>query len=40
MDLLIELIFELVMETSIEIAQDKKVKKWIRYPIAFFYHYL
>lgn len=24
------------MESSIEIVQDKKVKKWIRYPIAFF----
>ena len=24
------------MESSIEIVQDKKVKKWIRYPIVFF----
>lgn len=35
MDLLLEFIFELVMESSIEIAQDKKINKWIRYPIAF-----
>ena len=35
MDLLLEFIFELVLESSMEIAQDKKVNKWIRYPIAF-----
>ena len=36
MELLIEFIFELVMETSVEIAQDKKINKWIRYPIVIF----
>ena len=36
MDLLLEFIFELVLESSIEIAKDKKVNKWIRYPVALF----
>ena len=28
------MIFELLLEGSVEIAKDKKVNKWIRYPIA------
>ena len=35
MDLLLELIFDLIVDSSVEIAKDKKVKKWIRYPVAF-----
>lgn len=35
MDLILELIFDLVLESSMEIAKDKKIKKWIRYPLAF-----
>lgn len=35
MDLLLELIFDLILDSSIEIAKDKKITKWIRYPIAF-----
>lgn len=34
MDILLEFIFELVLESSMEIAKDKKVNKWIRYPVA------
>ena len=34
MDLLLEFIFELVLESSMEIAKDKKINKWIRYPLA------
>ena len=36
MDLLLEFIFDLVLENSMEIAKDKKLNKWIRYPVAFF----
>lgn len=35
MDLILEFIFDLVLESSMGIAKDKKIKKWIRYPIAF-----
>ncbi len=35
MDLILEFIFDLVLESSMEIAKDKKIKKWIRYPLAF-----
>lgn len=35
MDLLLEFILDLVLESSIEIAKDKKISKWIRYPVAF-----
>ena len=35
MDLILEFIFDLVLESSVEIAKDKKINKWIRYPIAF-----
>ncbi len=34
MELLIELIFELILEGSTEVAKNKKISKWIRYPIA------
>lgn len=34
MELLSELIFELLLEGSAEIAKDKKINKWIRYPLA------
>ena len=33
MDFLLELILELFMEGSIELASDKKVPKFIRYPL-------
>lgn len=36
MDILIECLLELIMEGGIEIVQNKKVNKWIRYPIAIF----
>ena len=36
MDLLLEFIFDLVLESSMEIAKDKKINKWIRYPVAIF----
>ena len=29
MDLILEFIFDLVLESSMEIAKDKKIKKWI-----------
>lgn len=35
MDLILEFIFDLILESSMEIAKDKKIKKWIRYPLAF-----
>lgn len=34
MDLLLEFIFELVLESSVEIAKDKKINKCIRYTLA------
>ena len=33
MELLIEILLELVFEGSIEISSNKKVSKWIRYPL-------
>ena len=36
MDLLLEFIFDLVLESSMEIAKDKQIHKWIRYPVAIF----
>lgn len=33
MEVLIELILELLLEVEEEICYDKKVSKWIRYPI-------
>lgn len=33
MDFIIEFILELVIEGGIEIGSNKKVSKWIRYPI-------
>ena len=35
MDLILEFIFDLVLESSMEIAKDKKINKCIRYPLAF-----
>lgn len=35
MKFILEFIFDLVFESSMEIAKDKKIKKWIRYPLAF-----
>ncbi len=35
MDFILEIIFDLVLESSMEISKDKKIKKWIRYPLAF-----
>ena len=35
MEFILEFIFDLVLESSMEIAKDKKIKKWIRYPLAF-----
>ncbi len=33
MELLLEIIFELIVEGSAEVAKNKKISKWIRYPI-------
>ena len=33
MDLLFELIAELLLEGSMEISSNKKISKWVRYPI-------
>lgn len=33
MDLLFELIAELLLEGSMEVSSNKKISKWIRYPI-------
>lgn len=33
MDLLIEFIFELIFDGSIELAKSQKISKWIRYPL-------
>ncbi len=34
MELLLEIIFELIVEGSAEVAKNRKISKWIRYPIA------
>lgn len=34
MEFILEFIFDLVFESSMEIAKDKKIKKWIRYPLS------
>jgi len=36
MEFIIELILELLLEGSIEISSNKKVSKWIRYPLIIF----
>ncbi len=33
MELLLEIIFELIVEGSAEVAQNRKISKWIRYPV-------
>lgn len=33
MDLLFEIVVELLLEGSLEISSNKKISKWIRYPI-------
>ena len=33
MDLIIEIILELIFEGTVEISSNKKVPKWIRYPL-------
>ena len=33
MDFLIELLFDLILEGSVEAAKSKKVPRWIRYPL-------
>lgn len=33
MDLLIEILFELIFEGSIELISNTKIPKWIRYPL-------
>ena len=35
MDLIFEIIFELIVEGSIEISSNKKISKFIRYPLIF-----
>lgn len=37
MDLLIEIILELLFEGGAEICANKKISKWIRYPIVFLF---
>lgn len=34
MDMVFEIIIELLFEGSIEISSNKKISKWVRYPIA------
>ena len=36
MDILFEFIVELIFEGSIEISSNKKISKWIRYPLIVF----
>lgn len=36
MDILFEFILEFVLEGSIEISSNKKISKWIRYPLLLF----
>lgn len=36
MDFLIELIFELLIEGSMEVSANKKLPKWMRYPLIIF----
>lgn len=33
MDIIIEIFFDLLLEGSIELSTNKKVPKWIRYPL-------
>ena len=33
MDFLIELVMELIMEGSLELSQNRKLPKWLRYPL-------
>ena len=33
MDMLIEALIELIFDTSLELAKNKKISKWIRYPL-------
>lgn len=33
MEFIIELVFDLLLEGSIEVSSNKKISKWIRYPI-------
>lgn len=35
MEFLIELLVELILEGSIEISENKRITKWIRYPVIF-----
>lgn len=32
MDLIFEIVFEILLEGSLEISSNKKISKWIRYP--------
>ena len=36
MEFIIECILELLLEGSIEVLPNKKISKWIRYPLAIF----
>lgn len=36
MEFIIELILELLLEGSIEVSSNRKVSKWIRYPLTIF----
>ncbi len=33
MELLLEIIFDLILEGSVEVAKNRKISKWIRYPL-------
>ncbi len=33
MELLLDIIFELIVEGSVEVAKNRKISKWIRYPL-------
>ena len=35
MDFILEILFDLALESGAEVANNKKIKKWIRYPLVF-----
>lgn len=35
MELIFEILMELIFEESLEISKNKKISKWIRYPLIF-----
>ena len=33
MDFILEILFDLALESDVEVASNKKMKKWVRYPL-------